>query len=150
VVASQAKSGTHSGHAPRAYRDLGRWLARSIDAPSISLTGLERTGRQIGREIAPSEAALGLEAVERALASLGFAPFVQSGQRDRLTFCLANCPYRDAVRENQPALCALHKGITRGLLDELAPGNKLERFVPQDPAQARCVIELSGAGTVAS
>jgi predicted ArsR family transcriptional regulator len=139
-----------AGQAPRAYRDLGRWLARSIDAPSISLTGLERTGRQIGREIAPSDTTPGLEALERALASLGFAPFVQSRQGDRVTFCLANCPYRDAVRENQPAICALHKGITRGLLDELAPGTKLERFVPHDPARARCVIELRGAATVAT
>jgi predicted ArsR family transcriptional regulator len=134
-----------AGQAPRAYRDLGRWLARSIDARSISLTGLERTGREIGRELAPSEADPGLEAVERALAALGFAPFVQARQGDRLTICLGNCPYRDVVRENQPAICALHKGITRGLLDVLAPGTKLERFVPHDPAQAGCVVELRGA-----
>jgi predicted ArsR family transcriptional regulator len=136
-----------AGQPPRAYRDLGRWLARSIDARSISLSGLERTGREIGREIAPREATPGLEAVERALAALGFAPSVQSRQGDRLTFSLANCPYRDAVRENQPAICALHKGITRGLLDELAPQTKLEGFVPHDPVHAHCVIELRSTTT---
>jgi len=120
-------------------------LARSIDARSISLAGLERTGREIGRELAPSEAAPGLEAVEQSLTALGFAPVVQAREGDRLTICLGNCPYRDAVRENQPAICALHKGITRGLLDVLAPGTKLERFVPHDPAQAGCVVELRGA-----
>jgi predicted ArsR family transcriptional regulator len=131
-----------AGQAPRAYRDLGRWLARSIDARSISLAGLERTGREIGRELAPSEAAPGLEAVEQSLTALGFAPVVQAREGDRLTICLGNCPYRDAVRENQPAICALHKGITRGLLDVLAPGTKLERFVPHDPTRAGCVVEL--------
>jgi predicted ArsR family transcriptional regulator len=63
-----------------------------------------------------------------------------------VTFCLGNCPYRDAVRENQPAICALHKGITRGLLDVLAPGAKLARFVPHDPDEAGCLIELRGLG----
>jgi predicted ArsR family transcriptional regulator len=139
TVAPDARPG---GQPPRAYRDLSRWLARSINKRSISLAGLERTGRDIGRELAPGEADPGLEAVQRALAALGFAPFVQSRQGDRLTVCLSNCPYRDVVRENQPAICALHKGITRGLLDVLAPGTKLERFVPHEPEQANCVVEL--------
>jgi predicted ArsR family transcriptional regulator len=85
-----------------------------------------------------------LEAVEQSLTALGFAPVVQAREGDRLTICLGNCPYRDAVRENQPAICALHKGITRGLLDVLAPGTKLERFVPHDPTRAGCVVELRG------
>ena len=49
------------------------------------------------------------------------------------------------MRENQAAICALHKGITRGLLDVLAPGTELERFVPHDPAQAGCVVQLRTA-----
>jgi predicted ArsR family transcriptional regulator len=139
-----------AGQAPRAYRDLGRWLARSMSERSISLRALERTGREIGRELAPSQAASGLEAVEQALAALGFAPVVQSRRGDRLTVCLGNCPYRDVVRENQPAVCALHKGITRGLLDVLAPGTTLERFVPRDPVRAGCVVELRRSAPAAS
>jgi predicted ArsR family transcriptional regulator len=142
TVAPNARPG---GQPPRAYRDLGRWLARSIDARSLNLKGLERTGQEIGRELAPGDAVPGLEAVERALAALGFAPFVQARQGDRLTVCLGNCPYRDAARENQAAICALHKGITRGLVDILAPGAQLERFVPHDPAKAGCVVELRAA-----
>jgi predicted ArsR family transcriptional regulator len=142
MVAPDARPG---GQAPRAYRDLGRWLARAINERSISLKDLERTGRKIGRDLAPSEAAPGLEAVERALAALGFAPYVKARQDDRLTICLSNCPYRDVVRENQPAICTLHKGITRGLLDVLAPGTTLEGFVPHDPAHAGCLVELRGA-----
>ena len=70
---------------------------------------------------------------------------MQSRHGDRLTICLGNCPYRDVVRENQAAICALHKGITRGLLDVLAPSTELQRFVPHDPAQAGCVLELRSA-----
>ncbi len=142
TIAPDARPG---GRPPRAYRDLGRWLARSINEPSTDIGNLERTGREIGRELAPNDAAPGLEAVERTLAALGFAPYVQSRQGDRLTLCLGNCPYRDVVRENQAAICALHKGITRGLLDVLAPGTELERFVPHDPAQAGCVVQLRTA-----
>jgi predicted ArsR family transcriptional regulator len=142
TVAPEARPG---GHRPGAYRDLCKWLARSIAARSTSPRDLERTGRAIGRELASSDAAQGPEAVERALAALGFAPLVQSRKGDRLTIRLGNCPYRDVVRENQPAICALHKGITRGLLDMLAPGTKLDKFVPHDPVLAGCLVELVGA-----
>ena len=79
----------------------------------------------------------------RALTALGFAP-----QRDRangrVVFRLGNCPYREAVRENQPAVCALHRGLTRGLLDRLDPVARLASFVPQDPDRAGCLIEVEG------
>ena len=56
---------------------------------------------------------------------------------------LCNCPYRDAVRQNQPAVCTLHKGITTGLLDRLDPGTRLSDFVAKDPYEAGCLIELA-------
>ena len=48
------------------------------------------------------------------------------------------------MRENQLAICALHKGITRGLLDVLEPGAKLAAFIPHDPDEAGCVIDVRG------
>lgn len=139
MVAADARPG---GQAPRAYRDVARWLARSLNARRMSLRGLEQTGREVGRELAPSGAAPSVEAIEQVLAALGFAPYVQSRDEDRMTICLGNCPYRDAASENQAAICALHKGVTRGLIDILAPDARLERFVPRDPASAGCVIGL--------
>ena len=50
----------------------------------------------------------------RALTALGFAPQREPAQAGRVAFRLGNCPYRDAVRENQPVVCALHRGLTRG------------------------------------
>jgi hypothetical protein len=57
---------------------------------------------------------------------------------------------REALRENQPAICALHKGLTRGLLDVLAPQARLSSFVSQDPDEAGCLIELRGLSSRAA
>ena len=140
TVAATARPG---GSAPRAYRDLGRWLARAIGS-ARGLRGVEHTGRQIGQELAPEPTDPPATALQSSLSALGFQPALTTGPPGRVTFCLGNCPYRDAVHENQPAICALHKGITRGLLDVLAPGARLTAFVPHDPDSAGCVIELSG------
>jgi len=90
-----------------------------------------------------------VEAFTTSLSALGFKPTVRSHKRAGVTVCLGNCPYRDAVHENQPAICALHKGITRGLLDVLHPEAKLAGFVPHDPDRAGCLIELRGLRTPA-
>lgn len=132
------------GSAPRAYQDLGRWLARAFGAGARGTRGIAATGRQIGRELAPDGAPASAEAFETSLSALGFLPSMQAGDGEHTTFCLGNCPYRDAVNENQPAICALHEGITRGLLDVLAPGATLTAFVPHDPYQAGCLIEVRG------
>jgi hypothetical protein len=45
-------------------------------------------------------------------------------------------PNRDAPRENQPIVCTLHRGMTRGLLDAIAPETKLAGFVSREPESA--------------
>jgi hypothetical protein len=61
-----------------------------------------------------------------------------------MTYRLCNCPYRDAASESPEVVRDLRRGITRGLLDVIAPSAKLTAFVPSDPCQAGCRIELSG------
>jgi hypothetical protein len=61
----------------------------------------------------------------------------------RLRYVLGNCPYRDAVRENPPAICTLHRGITRGLLERLDPGARLADFVARDPYAAGCIVDVA-------
>ena len=143
TIAADARPG---GSAPRAYQDLGRWLARALRSRQRGLRSIEETGRQIGRELAPEGTASNPAGFEAALTALGFQPTAKLHEDHGVTFCLGNCPYRDAVRENQPAICALHKGITRGLLDVLAPEATLAGFVPRDPDEAGCTIELRGLG----
>jgi hypothetical protein len=79
-----------------------------------------------------------------ALVSLGFQPEREVAPATGLTYRLRNCPYRDAVRDSQPVVCTLHRGMTRGLLDVIAGETKLAGFVPRDPYAAGCLIELRG------
>ncbi len=133
------------GDPPTAYADLGRWLVRSISAAKTRARDLEAAGREIGRELAPVDpAASTAKGMRNVLGALGFQPTTSVDYEGRLTYTLANCPYRGAVRENQPLVCALHRGLTRGLLDEMSPQTKLSGFVPKDPYTAGCLIELKG------
>lgn len=138
------------GRAPQGYRELGRWLARALHARRPGLPGIEATGREIGRELVQEGAAPGLPALKAALSALGFQPQLEPERDGRLTICLGNCPYRDAVHENQPAICTLHQGITAGLLERLAPEQQMANFVPRDPDRAGCTIELEPAATHAA
>jgi predicted ArsR family transcriptional regulator len=142
VIAPDARPG---GDPPSGYANLGRWLARAIVPGRTSLRRIEETGREIGRELAPESVRGAAEKEMYAtLASLGFQPRRAVDDEDKLTYTLCNCPYRDAVRENQSVVCALHRGLTRGLLDAMAPETKLTGFVPSDPYEAGCLIELRG------
>ncbi len=82
----------------------------------------------------------------RSLTALGFAPRRERPEVGRVVYRLGNCPYREAVRANQQVVCTLHRGLTRGLLDELQPSALLTRFIPQDPDNAGCLIEVEGLG----
>ena len=141
TVAPDAQPG---GDSPTAYADLGRWLARAIAPGKTRLRAVENTGREIGRDLAPEGGGSVEEKMHATLISLGFQPERELDPEGQLTYRLRNCPYRDAVRENQPAVCTLHRGITRGLLDTIAPETKLAGFVPRDPDTAGCLIELRG------
>jgi predicted ArsR family transcriptional regulator len=140
AIAADARPG---GDAPSAYSDLGRWLARAIRPGRTSQRALEATGQEIGRQIAPEGGTSSPEEKMHAtLTSLGFQPRRELDPNGTLTYRLCNCPYRDAVAENQAAICTLHRGLTRGLLDVVAPATKLAGFVPRDPYTAGCLIEL--------
>lgn len=81
--------------------------------------------------------------MQAALSALGFQPELET-KEGTLVCTLGNCPYRDAVRENQEVVCTLHRGITQGLLDVIDPKAKLTSFVPGDPEEAGCLIEVRG------
>jgi predicted ArsR family transcriptional regulator len=134
-----------SGDPPGAYADLSRWLVRTIAARKSRVREVESMGHEIGRELAEQvEPGSPEERMHRALATLGFRPARTIDRDGKLDYTLANCPYRDAVRENQPVTCALHRGLTRGLLASISPDTELTAFVPRDPDTAGCLIELDG------
>lgn len=132
------------GHRPRAYAELARWLARAIPPTRTRMRELERTGEEIGRELAPKSAGDPIEAFRDTFAALGFQPSVDVKSEGGFTCTLGNCPYRDSVRENPDVVCVLHRGITAGILAELDPAAKLTAFEPRDPETAGCLVEVVG------
>ena len=131
------------GEPPRAYGDLGRWLARALRSRRRGPAAAEETGRAIGRELADPRSAPAAEALGAALSALGFQPDATRAG-DTTTVKLRKCPYRDAVRENQEVVCALHRGITGGLLAVIEPASTLTAFTPRDPDRAGCLIQIEG------
>ena len=133
------------GEPPRGYADLGRWLTQVISSGKTSRRAIEATGREIGRELVADGGTLAAEPTMHAtLTSMGFQPRRQGNAEGGLTYQLCNCPYRDAASEDQHVVCTLHRGITRGLLDQLEPDTTLTAFVARDPYAAGCLIELRG------
>ncbi|MGI8749040.1 MAG: helix-turn-helix transcriptional regulator [Thermoleophilaceae bacterium] len=147
AIAPDARPG---GNSPSAYADLGRWLARAIQPTKAQLRDIEATGREIGRELAPrGSRAPNDDAMQTTLTAMGFKPHRSNAPAPRAVYMLGNCPYRDAVRQSQPVVCTLHRGLTRGLLDVLEPTAHLADFVPRDPDTAGCLIEIEGVATSA-
>jgi predicted ArsR family transcriptional regulator len=133
------------GQPPDAYRRLARWLARSIPPRPRRLAEMERAGRELGRELVPERNPSPVdETMGRILTALGFAPRRERQKTGAVVFRVGSCPYREAVRENQAVVCALHRGLTSGLLDGLAPSARITGFVPEDPDRAGCLIEIEG------
>ena len=132
------------GDPPSAYADLGRWLARIIQPKKSTLRTVEASGREIGIGLAPTDDRAAEEKMHGTLVSLGFQPRRELDPAGGLTYRLCNCPYWDAVHENRDVVCTLHRGITRGLLDEISPTTELTGFVALDPYTAGCRIELRG------
>lgn len=114
------------GDPPRGYADLARWLAQTINPTKTRLRDIEATGRQIGRGLAPASAsAPAAEVMQTTFAALGFQPRQRDEGSEPVVYCLDNCPYREAVRENQQVICTMHRGMTRGVLDVLASSARL-------------------------
>ena len=139
AVAADARPG---GEAPQAYARLAGWLARALTRPS-GLAEVEQVGREAGRELAPGRGRPVGDAMQDALAALGFAPRRERPNKGQHRYVLRNCPYRNAVRANQPAVCALHRGLTAGLLQGIEPSATLAGFVPRDPDAAGCLVEVA-------
>jgi predicted ArsR family transcriptional regulator len=140
AISPEARPG---GNGPVAHGRLAAWLAHALSRPP-GLAEIERVGREAGRELAPPGGRPTDRAMQDALAALGFAPRPEPTGPAQLRYVLANCPYRDAVRQNQAAVCTLHRGLTKGLLERIQPSARLADFVAKDPYAAGCLIALDG------
>lgn len=144
TISPEAQPG---GDPPTGYAELARWLVRSLASSGARVDDLETSGRLIGRGMMseqPAGAGAGEQRLFDVLTSLGFQPEREPVGKDRLTYRLRNCPYREAVHERQPLVCALHRGMTRGMLESIDSGSELAGFEPKDPDMAGCLIRVRG------
>lgn len=127
---------------PDAGAVLSVWLAGALAAGAREARDVEEVGRAAGRELGAARRGEDpARAVRGVMASLGFQPR-EHGAAGRSCLTLGNCPYRDAVRANRDAICTLHRGLVRGVLDAVEPRARLTRFVPHDPDAAGCEVEV--------
>lgn len=144
TISPEAQPG---GDPPTGYAELARWLVRSLASSGARADDLETSGRLIGRGMMseqPGDAGTGEQGLFDVLTSLGFQPEREPVGKNRLTYRLRNCPYREAVHERQPLVCALHRGLTRGMLESIDSDSKLTGFEPKDPDSAGCLIRVRG------
>lgn len=142
------------GDPPTGYAALSRWLVQALVTSGARTADMEEAGRLIGRGLAadhpggdPDE-----QMLFDTLTSLGFQPEREptkartqtKAKTKRVAYKLRNCPYRQAVQDRQPLVCALHRGLTNGLVEGMDSDSKLVAFEPKDPQQAGCLIRIRG------
>jgi predicted ArsR family transcriptional regulator len=139
AISPQAQPGDRH---PSAYGELALWLAMSVEASPARIREVRRSGQRIGREAAPKPTGDPGADLRDAFSALGFEPKLE-GTEDGFCCRLGNCPYRQAAAQNPDLICNLHRGITSGVLEAIAPEAKLVEFTPHDPDQAGCVVAVT-------
>lgn len=134
------------GLAEAGHRELVRLLVELVRRTGASEQDVEAFGRDEGRLLGHGRRAAGLAAT---LAGLGFAPddVTEDAARKRgeLDLRLRRCPFADAVlAEGGHLVCALHRGLTLGVLDAAEPDAYLATFDIRDPIAAGCRVLVRG------
>lgn len=107
-----ATAGDPSAAAEQAGTAWGRFL---VDAPA-PFTHVERR-----------------DAIDRLVALLdtfGFAPGLDDSEAAAPRILLRRCPFLQVAREHQDVVCAIHRGIMRGALDELGVDVVVRDLIP--------------------
>ncbi|MGA7396851.1 MAG: helix-turn-helix domain-containing protein [Solirubrobacterales bacterium] len=132
------------GVRPTAYLELSQWLAQAVEQGPVDPGAIADRGREIGLGlIDPTAAEAGpVDRFRNALSAMGFQPAVEPEDDGEVTVCLRNCPYRDVVRDRQSLICALHRGVSSGLLETIDPAIEMTGFEPHDPDEAGCLIKV--------
>jgi predicted ArsR family transcriptional regulator len=135
------------GLAEAGHRELVRLLVELIRRTGAGEHDVEEFGRDEGRLLGHGQrTGAGLAEM---LASLGFAPddVTENAARGggELDLRLRRCPFADAVlAEGGHLVCALHRGLTLGVLDATEPDAYLAGFEIRDPIAAGCRVHVRG------
>ncbi len=112
---------------------LAGYMETALDDPAAAA---EEAGRVWGRFLVERPlpfARLGMaETIERivtALMRLGFDPDAREGD-SRVVIELHDCPFRDLARTRGTVICSVHRGILRGMAEELGGTVEVADFRP--------------------
>jgi predicted ArsR family transcriptional regulator len=127
------------------YRLLASILTGTLAERDGAAADAERNGRAWGRYLArrplppaPTSGERAVAQVSDLLAGQGFEPAVEEGR-----ICMHRCPFHDLAETNPEIICAVHRGMIDGTLEELGSDlrvAKLDVF----PRPEVCIVELDG------
>ena len=140
--------------APAPYRALAAALLDHLSRRGRGDVRAEatRAGRDWGRHLAAATAP-GDEPVDTlldVLRGLGFSPRRHRTAAGTTEVHLHTCPFLELVNRNPDAICALHVGVVRGVLEHAgAPpaGAVLEPFGASDACVVRLTLPAAGEAT---
>jgi predicted ArsR family transcriptional regulator len=125
------------------YRLLASILTGTLAERDGAAADAERNGRAWGRYLARRPLPLAPPSRERAVAQVsdllagqGFEPAVEGGR-----ICMYRCPFHDLAETNPDIICAVHRGMIDGTLEELGSDlrvAKLDVF----PRPDVCIVDL--------
>jgi predicted ArsR family transcriptional regulator len=126
------------------YRLLAAVLSATLAAQTDGAAACEAAGREWGRYLVPRRLPLARPSdaeacatVTELLAEQGFRPVVADG-----AVRMRRCPFHELAESRPQVVCAVHRGLIDGALDEIGSGlrvSKLDVFV--DPAL--CIARLT-------
>jgi predicted ArsR family transcriptional regulator len=128
-----------------AARRLAAMLVELLAELGPDAAAVEDFGRRQAPRLAAGD---GRTALRDLFTAMGFSPRETTAPggaaAGRLELVLGNCPFRDAAAATGGGLvCALHEGISRGLV-ELTPSGRLTAFEARPPREAGCRIAAEG------
>ena len=129
------------------HRELVRLLLELVRRAGTGEDQVEAFGWEQGRMLVRLDAPP--EALPAAFAGLGFAPEEVTPEPARrageMDLRLRACPFKEAVlAEGGHLICALHRGMVRGVLERVDDAAELTVFEPKDPVTAGCRILVTG------
>ncbi|HEX7746345.1 MAG TPA: transcriptional regulator, partial [Micromonosporaceae bacterium] len=134
--------------APGPYRALAAALLDHLSrSGGDTRATAAQVGRGWGRQLAAAldPQAEPVEAVVKVLDTLGFSPRRHATGADDPTteVHLHTCPFLELVGRNPDAMCSLHAGVVRGVLEKVGAASEPTVLEPFG-APSACVVRLPG------
>jgi predicted ArsR family transcriptional regulator len=136
---------TSADPAPAPYRALAAALLQHLPSGGDARAAAGRVGQDWGRTLARTvpEHDDPVDTVTAVLTGLGFDPRRQSATpgADSVDMHLHTCPFLELVGQNPDAMCGLHAGVVRGVLEQRGVPGEATMLEPFG-APGACVVHL--------